>query len=118
MDIIDKIKALPDGKKLVYAVSTNEVVHGYNYACTTDDLKALVAQLKWIPVSDRLPEGSLSLHLVSLKNNCVYQATYSNFSNRWFVVGVGEIDDNNPVIAWRPMPEPYTAERGEEKKNA
>lgn len=45
MDIIDKIKALPDGKTLLYAVMTGMQVEGYNSAhFTTDDLKALVAE--------------------------------------------------------------------------
>lgn len=59
--LIAAIEALPDGKKLVYAVSTNEVVHGYNYACTTDDLKALANQLKWIPVSEPPSETGSTL---------------------------------------------------------
>lgn len=47
MDIIDKIKALPDGKTLLYAVMTGMQVEGYNSAhFTTDDLKALVAELE------------------------------------------------------------------------
>lgn len=38
MDIIDKIKALPDGKTLLYAVMTGMQVEGYNSAhFTTDD---------------------------------------------------------------------------------
>ena len=47
MDIIDKIKALPDGKTLLYAVMTGMQVEGYNSAhFTTDDLKALVAEVE------------------------------------------------------------------------
>lgn len=49
MDIIDKIKALPDGKTLLYAVMTGMQVEGYNSAhFTTDDLKALVAEVERI----------------------------------------------------------------------
>lgn len=104
--LIAAIEALPDGKKLVYAVSTNEVVHGYNYACTTDDLKALANQLKWIPVSE--PPSETGQYIVAWQKNpqsqIVRQMSWYEQHIGWNLKG---------VIAWRPIP-PYIAERGEE----
>ena len=45
--ITDKIKQLPDGKKLCYAVMTGITVEGYNgTGITADDLKSLVSELE------------------------------------------------------------------------
>ena len=54
-------------------------------------------QNKWIPVSERLPEGGTNSYLICCDDGYIDVIMYS--SGRWL------IDDN--VIAWKPLPEPY-----------
>lgn len=63
-------------------------------------IKALEQEPKWIPVSERLPEGNL-LYLVYTEE----QPFVCQFENGEFFI------DN--VLAWMPLPEPYKSESEE-----
>jgi hypothetical protein len=51
---------------------------------------------EWIPVSDHYPEEK-GRYLVTTKQKCVR-----------FGIWLGYIEDWDGVIAWMPLPEPYT----------
>lgn len=58
---------------------------------------------RWIPVSERLPEGiDACNYIASIENYGVDIATYVPSVKEWFCLGVP-----CKVIAWKPMPEPY-----------
>lgn len=57
-------------------------------------------QTRWIPVSERLPEENEMVIVTSEFGN-VTLSTYWKKSYFW---------DDNHVIAWMPLPEPYKAE--------
>ena len=62
---------------------------------------------QWVAVSDRKPPEEWSNYIVCLENEAVFTANYYRIgSERWFIVGVGEITNENPVIYWMEEPKP------------
>ena len=64
-------------------------------------------QDRWIPVTERLPE-----------ENGTYLACYEDatvlldwFNGKWFFYRTNPaVEETGTIIAWRPLPEPYTEE--------
>ena len=62
---------------------------------------------RWIPVTERLPE-----------ENGTYMACYEDatvlldwFNGKWFFYRTNPaVEETGTIIAWRPLPEPYTEE--------
>ena len=70
---------------------------------------------RWIPVSERLPKDRMESCLVTLKNGAVFQAKY--VINGFKMIcshGTEPFYENNPVIAWAPMPQGYVPEERED----
>lgn len=70
----------------------------------------------WIPVDEQLPEN-FTKTMVTLKNGGVMEMLYMG---KFVFVGWSELvptSNENPVIAWRPLPEPYSL-NNEEVENA
>jgi len=64
----------------------------------------------WILCNKELPKEIMQDCLVTLKNGAVLQAMYSQVTNEFKMVclhDVATFPDDNPVIAWRPMPSGY-----------
>ena len=63
----------------------------------------------WIPVDERLPDESLNsvIGWDELRERCCFVQYYGG---KW-ILGNGEPVN---IIAWRPLPETYQAERSEE----
>jgi hypothetical protein len=77
------------------------------------DLRAEAEQLilfgvsNWVAISDRKPPKEWSNYMVCLENNSIFQANYCRIgTERWLVVGVGEITNENPVLYWMEEPKP------------
>lgn len=60
------------------------------------------AYSRWIPVEERLPENP-GKYLVTVKNGNVYAGTFDAYSGQF----------QGAVLAWMPLPSPYTAESEE-----
>lgn len=60
-------------------------------------------QDRWIPVTERLPEKE-GCYMVTVKNDHerIYSKTAWYAGDGWFA--------RQDIIAWRPLPEPYTEE--------
>lgn len=70
---------------------------------TPEQCKEAVERTRWIPVSERLPEGiDACNYIVSIENYGVDIATYVPSVKGWYCLGVP-----CKVIAWKPMPKPY-----------
>lgn len=68
----------------------------------------------WIPVSEKLPEGSgkplYDMELVTLKEGEVCLGVYRNQENEWWTrrqQGESWYTNKRDVIAWQPLPKPY-----------
>lgn len=60
----------------------------------------------WIPVSELLPEKTLTEYIVRLKSGFVTTMTYSDVpSPRWFKMRVDSECKDNPIMFWMPLPE-------------
>lgn len=74
------------------------------------DYKRLLAQTRWISVTERLPEED-DEYLCTIQTRSIYANkvidTYINFCN--FMDGGWGVFDDETVIAWMPLPEPYKA---------
>lgn len=66
----------------------------------------------WIPVEERLPEKEYYTALCVTDKNHYCVAVY----NREYGFRTGDIDVEGEIIAWRPLPEPYSPEPFETRK--
>jgi len=67
----------------------------------------------WIPVSERLPgiRNHIEKYLVTNKDGEVRTAFFTETDGKhWW-----SFDSFNDVIAWMPLPDPYTENQGENK---
>jgi len=102
--LIAAIEALPKG--LGVFLSENGSYTQFS-DLTTDDLKALVAQLKWIPVSDPPKKDG---EYLTRYGSAVEILDY--IGGIWYDGNGNEVVFGSPEL-WMPIP-PYTAERGED----
>ena len=71
-------------------------------------IKALDNQPRWIPVTEKLPDKSYKTYLVSIDYGKHRKAVMSLF---WHNEEFGwDNGFNDSVVAWMPLPEPYTKE--------
>lgn len=61
---------------------------------------------QWIPVDERDPVPLQSI-LVTLKNGHVTEVTWAPHIGYFQASSSENVPENNPVIAWMPMPLPY-----------
>lgn len=57
---------------------------------------------KWISIDDKLPEWFDEV-LVCLENSTIHKVSVLS-NNRFYVPGVGDIKNTNPVTHWQPLP--------------
>lgn len=93
----------------------NEHSNKTNLEALETVLEALEKQIKdrWIPVTEKLPEVITGFFIVCLKNGAVLTANYNSFSKSFKEIssmGITSFYEDNPVIAWRNLPEPYKGE--------
>jgi len=110
--LIAAIEALPSGhiKYIEYdefGVWAGFHTVGVEGGLKTDDLKALVAQLKWIPVSDPPKKDG---EYLTRYGSAVEILDY--IGGIWYDGNGNEVVFGSPEL-WMPIP-PYTAERGED----
>lgn len=71
----------------------------------------------WIACEDRFPEDEATTYLVCLKNGGIFLAVY--IIDKFVMIsptGTRKFYENNPVIAWQPLPEPYKPTEGGGRK--
>lgn len=61
---------------------------------------------RWIPVTERLPENQ-EFVLISFKEPVVPNVGFYDVDGKW-TDGTNASYDNFEVVAWMPLPEPYT----------
>lgn len=70
---------------------------------TPEQCREAVERTRWIPVSERMPEGiDACNYIASIENYGVDIATYVPSVKEWYCLGLP-----CKVIAWMPLPEPY-----------
>jgi hypothetical protein len=77
-----------------------------NDVSTTESGLHLNIVINWVAVGDKLPDSALGSYLVCLENNAVMILEYSNITNKWWHLAMGDIKKNNPVKYWSELPEP------------
>ena len=94
------------------AFINNENMPGYLlYKKTMEEAKGIIrknANDGWIPVNERLPENDRSV-LMCGDTGCIDVGWWNG--KRW-KTGFSHAD-NFEAVAWRPLPEPYQAERSD-----
>ena len=96
-DYHDFMKKLADGHQMVLASDVLEMIEQLQ-----DDLEQDEKENGWIPVSDRLPEDGT--YITTLDGELVGQE--EPFTGMCGIEN-GKWDDEDCVIAWMPLPEPY-----------
>lgn len=75
-----------------------------------DRMKCEQFKNNWIHVKEALPEETQRV-LATLKNKMVLEVFFINNKFKYQGImkggGMSEVSQNNPVIAWQPLPEPY-----------
>lgn len=75
----------------------------YGEIGTPEQCREAVDCTRWIPVSERMPEGiDACNYITSIENYGVDIATYVPAVKEWYCLGLP-----CKVIAWMPLPEPY-----------
>nr|DAP42561.1 MAG TPA: Protein of unknown function (DUF551) [Caudoviricetes sp.] len=75
----------------------------YEEIGTPEQCREAVERTRWIPVSERMPEGiDACNYIASIENYGVDIATYVPSVKEWYCLGLP-----CKVIAWMPLPEPY-----------
>ena len=78
----------------------------YRAIGTPEKCREAVERTRWIPVSERMPEGiDVCNYIVSIENYGVDIAAYVLSVKEWYCLGLP-----CKVIAWMPLPEPYHIE--------
>lgn len=77
----------------------------------------------WIPVEEQMPENE-GFYLVTFfwsrevsllgYGSCKRNIKWEPIGFGWYDISTATYLDDNSVIAWRPLPEPYRPERSEE----
>ena len=98
-DEIEKFKQMLQERTPLYTITSDTFVEGAS---------AERPHGKWIPISERLPEQANQSYLVTVDYGDGLVCSCQRF---FFGEGIGWNDDC--VIAWQPLPEPY--KRGEEE---
>ena len=85
-------------------------LHAEGYSDTKEIIKAL-AQTRWIPVSERLPEENKTV-IASTKYGVYPEAKYTKeYGWEWaYEAGADYWRDLEDVTAWMPLPERYKIE--------
>ena len=68
-----------------------------------EELKARREADRWIPVSERLPDND---DFVLVCDNLEMFVAWFSEEHGWCSFD-GNFDENTPIIAWKPLPEPY-----------
>lgn len=73
----------------------------------------LLEQTRWIPCSERLPKYNtpilLALKQIGKERTIVIGERRTRKSG-WYFVDIAAYDTEHEVIAWMPLPQPYTVE--------
>ena len=90
------------------------------------ELEYLLAERKWIPVTERLPDSPIRV-LIQIDNGWIitayYDYGYDDENKFWWSVPDWDVDGDgtyalpisNQVLAWQPLPEPYVRTYGERR---
>lgn len=116
--LIEELYALADkeSRKCDEAAEANltDILIKYNHgeSCYYNAVETVNSQPKiggWIPCSEKYPEWGTTSYLVCLKNGGVFLALYlsSGEFKEISSMGTREFCENNPVVAWMPLPDPY-----------
>ena len=88
-----------------------DVVNGIdsNFAKYIEELPSAQPEQRWIPVSERLPEGGHNIIFCDSKGN-VCEGVYHAMLGQWVGFRWDSIYHHADVIAWMPLPDPYKGE--------
>lgn len=72
-------------------------------ASENEDLVGRIGKLRWIPITERLPDNS-GRYLVNYSSGYIAMAYYYESVSKWGSTTIERI------VAWQSLPEPYKAE--------
>ena len=115
--LIPKLKAILEAENQIYG----RVSWGFSAKClqVIEDASTIEPESQWIPCSERLPEEN-GQYLITVKYKHVddsYEDVYAEHGEwsdgRWDMFCFGHCGEVDGIIAWMPLPKPYSPE-GEE----
>ena len=113
-DAILEIKDVPSAEAIPCEIADKV---GEENERLTDRIGQLEEQMRWIPVSERLPKKEEKTYWVFLDSGGQCECRWTNDvfglgSNEWSDWGWKILDkpQYTTVIAWRPLPTPYKGE--------
>ena len=74
-----------------------------------EKLPSAQPEQRWIPVSERLPEGGHNIIFCDTKGN-VCEGVYHAIPGQWVGFRWNAIYHHDDVMAWKPLPDPYKEE--------
>jgi hypothetical protein len=93
----------------IIVLMQNDILHlvAMSMRAYKDEDKLVSDVSNWVAISHRKPPKEWGNYMVCLENNSIFQANYCRIgTERWLIVGVGEITNENPVLYWMEEPKP------------
>ena len=108
-DVINAVLVSNFSACTVYGRSEEGMATAKELIQAIKNLPSAQPKQRWIPVSERLPEGGHNIIFCDSKGN-VCEGVYHAIPGQWVGFRWNAIYHHDDVVAWMPLPDPYKEE--------